>query len=31
VVPKSSTNPGTLVKIKFTPASTSYEEAELEN
>ena len=31
VVPKSSTNPGTLVKIKFGPGSTSYEEAELEN
>jgi hypothetical protein len=31
VVPKSSTNPGTLVKIKFSPGSTSYEEAELEN
>jgi hypothetical protein len=31
VVPKSSTNPGTLVKIKFNPGSTSYEEAELEN
>ena len=31
VVPKSSTNPGTLVKIKFNPGKTSYEEAELEN
>lgn len=31
VVPKSSANPGTLVKIKFSPGSTSYEEAELEN
>jgi len=31
VVPKSSTNPGTLVKIKFNPGTTSYEEAELEN
>jgi hypothetical protein len=31
VVPKSSTNPGTLVKIKFAPNTTSYEEAELEN
>ncbi|HEX9204395.1 MAG TPA: DUF5666 domain-containing protein [Candidatus Deferrimicrobiaceae bacterium] len=31
VVPKSATSPGTLVKIKFNPGTTSYEEAELEN